>query len=74
MRRKAFTFIAPAQVVPEAVVGVVVATNEPVSVDVGTRTLSTQVIAGHLRVLGMELVPATARRSMWRKRISGGSQ
>lgn len=66
MRRKAFDFDAPAQIRPELVVGVVVATSPSVVADLGTLAISTQVIVGHLRVLGLELVAAKARRPWWR--------
>ncbi len=50
-------------------------TGEPVSVDLATKDLSTQVIAGHLRVLGLEVVPVEkARRRWWRpNKNRGGS-
>jgi hypothetical protein len=67
MRRKAFPFRAPAKVVPESVVGIVVAHGGPTSVDQGTLELSTRVIVGHLRILGLELIPAQASRHRWRR-------
>ena len=74
MRRRAYPFTAPAKVVPESVIGVVVAHGKPISIDAETLLLSTQVVAGHLRILGMELVPVEkARRPWWRKSSQGGS-
>ena len=76
MRRKAYSFTAPARVVPELVVGVVVATGEFVSIDSATLVRSTQAVAGHLRVLGLELIPAKTSRRWWRhsNRTEGGSR
>lgn len=76
MRRRApFPFRAPARVTAEPIVGIVVATEEGVSADLKTLDLSTRVIAGYLRILGLEIVPVEKpRRRWWRpNKNRGGS-
>lgn len=71
IRRRAFPFRAPSRVTAESILGIVVATEEGVSADLKTLDLCTQVIAGHLRILGLEIVPIEKRRPWWRRFVDG---
>jgi hypothetical protein len=74
MRHRAFPFTAPAKVTAESVVGIVVANGRPANPDLGTIDLSRRVIAGHLLLMGLEIVPVEQpRRPWWRPKRNGGS-
>lgn len=57
---KAFPFTAPAWVTRETIVGIVVATGDPVSVDLETPDTST-------RLMGLEIVPVEKPRPRLRR-------